>query len=91
MTTDDDPTVDTPAPRRFNSPAQLEYERMQAAKGTPRVPPSEVRIVDIDMPIGSMVAFMLKWAIASIPALIILTMAGLFLVALLGGTGAALR
>jgi hypothetical protein len=26
-----------------------------------------MRIVDIDMPIGSMIAFMLKWAIASIP------------------------
>jgi hypothetical protein len=82
MTTDTQ-TPDTPA-HRFNSPAQLEYERMLAAKGAPRVPPSEVRVVDFDMPLGSMVAFMLKWAIASIPALIILSFAGALLFALLG-------
>jgi hypothetical protein len=55
----------------------LEYERMLAAKAA-QLPPSEVRVVDINMPIGSMVAFMLKWAIASIPALIILSFAGAF-------------
>jgi len=43
-----------------------------------------VRVVDINMPIGSMVAFMLKWAIASIPTLIILSFAGAFPFALLG-------
>lgn len=32
----------------------------------------EVRVTDIRMPFGSMVVFMVKWAIASIPALIIL-------------------
>lgn len=31
-----------------------------------------VKISDIKMPFGSMVVFMVKWAIASIPALIIL-------------------
>jgi hypothetical protein len=55
---------------------------MLAAKGPP---PSAVRIVDIDMPIGSMIVFMLKWAIASIPALLILGFAGAILVAILGG------
>jgi hypothetical protein len=74
MTTDTQ-TPDTPAPR-FTSPAQLEYERMLAAKAVPQVQPSEVRVVDIDMPIGSMVAFMLKWAIASIPALSHLELCG---------------
>ena len=33
---------------------------------------STVRIADIKMPFGSMVVFMVKWAIASIPAIIIL-------------------
>jgi len=56
---------------------------MLAAKAA-QLPPSEVRVVDINMPIGSMVAFMLKWAIASIPALIILSFAGAFPFALLG-------
>ena len=32
---------------------------------------SEVAVVDINMPFGSMVAFMVKWAIASIPAMLI--------------------
>ena len=36
--------------------------------------PKPVSIQDIDIPFGSMVWFMVKWAIASIPAAIILTM-----------------
>ena len=32
----------------------------------------QVTVVDIKMPFGSMVAFMVKWAIASIPAFLIL-------------------
>ncbi len=32
----------------------------------------QVKIIDFDMPFGSMVSFMIKWAIASIPAFIIL-------------------
>ena len=35
---------------------------------------SRVKITDIKMPFGSMVVFMIKWAIASIPAIIILWM-----------------
>lgn len=35
-----------------------------------------VRITDIDMPFSSMVGFMVKWAIASIPAFLILLMLG---------------
>ncbi|PKG00471.1 hypothetical protein Y019_14095 [Alcanivorax sp. 97CO-6] len=34
------------------------------------------RIVDIDMPFGSMVTFMVKWSLASIPALMILALFG---------------
>lgn len=37
-----------------------------------------MRIVDIDMPIGSMVSFMVKWAIASIPAFLILGFLAMF-------------
>ena len=33
---------------------------------------SSVKIQDIDMPFGSMVSFMIKWALASIPAIMIL-------------------
>jgi hypothetical protein len=39
---------------------------------SPPSEPSPVRIVDVRMPFGSMVVFMVKWAIAAIPAIIIL-------------------
>lgn len=32
---------------------------------------SEIKVSDFDMPFGSMIWFMLKWAFASIPAMII--------------------
>ncbi len=44
-----------------------------------------VRITDVDMPFGSMVWFMVKWAIATIPALIILMFVGAVLIAILSG------
>ena len=51
-------------------------------------PPSNtVTIVDIRMPFGSMVVFMVKWAIASIPAFLILAVLGFFIVALLTAFG----
>jgi len=48
----------------------------RAAPG-PRAAPAEVVIVDFDMPFGSMVGFMVKWSIASIPAMVILLLVGL--------------
>ena len=52
--------------------------------------PQKVVVADISMSFGSMVSFMVKWAIASIPALIILFMIGAFLFAMFGGIGAAI-
>ena len=43
-----------------------------------------VKVVDFDMGFGSMVIFMVKWAIASIPAIIILTLIGLLIMTILG-------
>jgi hypothetical protein len=37
---------------------------------------NSVVVTDIKMPFGSMVVFMVKWAIATIPAIIILTVIG---------------
>ncbi len=37
---------------------------------------SEVIVTDIKMSFSSMVVFMVKWAIATIPAIVILTVAG---------------
>lgn len=42
----------------------------------------EVTVVDIKMPFWSMVTFMVKWVIASIPAFIILTIIWVFLAAI---------
>jgi len=43
---------------------------------------SNVVITDIQMPFGSMVTFMVKWAIATIPALLILIGVSMLVVAL---------
>jgi hypothetical protein len=40
------------------------------------IPGQEVKVTDVRMPFGSMVLFTVKWAIASIPALVILIVAG---------------
>ncbi len=51
----------------------------------------EVTIVDVKMPFGSMVVFMVKAAIAAIPAVIVLmiifTLVGLMLGGIFGGFG----
>tara|TARA_Y100001970_G_C13935414_1_gene700430 strand:- start:212 stop:472 length:261 start_codon:yes stop_codon:yes gene_type:complete len=36
-----------------------------------------VKITDFDMPFGSMVKFMIKWALASVPAIFIIFFVGL--------------
>lgn len=45
---------------------------------------SGVRVVDIEMPFGSMVTFMVKWALASIPAFLILALFGTAVAMVLG-------
>ncbi|TVO53064.1 hypothetical protein [Denitromonas halophila] len=49
--------------------------------GDPRL---EVNIADVRMPFSSMVVFMVKWAIAAIPAVIILAVIWFFVIGLLG-------
>ena len=46
---------------------------------------NRVVVVDVKMPFLSMVIFMVKWAIASIPAIIILSVIGAVIAGLLGG------
>ena len=43
-----------------------------------------VTVTDIKMPFGSMVEFMVKWAIASIPAFIILFLIGMMVMGVFG-------
>ena len=45
-------------------------------------PTTQVTVVDVNMPFGSMVVFMVKWALASIPAFFILAIPALILIAL---------
>ena len=46
---------------------------------------TEVTVVDIKMPFWSMVTFMVKWAIAAIPPIIILVVIRTILAALMAG------
>ena len=39
---------------------------------TPQTPPNPVVIVDVDIPMGSLFRFMLRGAIASVPAVIVI-------------------
>lgn len=45
-----------------------------------------VVVLDVNMSFGSMVVFMIKWALAAIPALLILTLIGFFAIALFGAS-----
>ena len=67
-------------------PPSLQQPSQPAQRATYRQPPLNVHVVDIKMPCGSMVMFMIKWALASIPALIILLLLYVvFVGTLLGG------
>lgn len=54
------------------------------------VPPQYVVVADVEMRFGSMVVFMVKWAVAAIPAALLLILLGAFVVGMLGGVGAML-
>jgi hypothetical protein len=58
------PPIPMPAPEAMAAPERI----------SPAAPPTpaQVTIVDFQMPFGSMVLFMVKWAIAAIPAMLIL-------------------
>jgi hypothetical protein len=53
--------------------------------------PVSVIVRDVEMSFGSMVVFIIKWTLASIPALIILFVVGMMLAAIFGGLFAGLR
>ena len=50
----------------------------------------EVVVTDIQMPFGSMVVFMIKWAIATLPAAMILFILGAILMGILAGIGSGI-
>jgi len=49
-----------------------------------------VKVVDLDMPFGSLVALMVKWAFAAIPAMIIVAVVGFLLAVFVSALGANL-
>ena len=51
----------------------------------------DVAIKDFNMPFSSMVIFMVKWAIASIPAIIIIWILVIILISIFGSSLAVLR
>ena len=53
--------------------------------------PVQCRVIDINMPFWSMVVFMVKWAVASIPALIILFVYLFFALSILAAIGYTLQ
>jgi len=46
---------------------------------------TEVTVVDVQMPFGSMVVFILKWTLAAIPAMIILFIIAAIMAVVFGG------
>lgn len=51
----------------------------------PKPRPQEVVVVDLNMSFMSMVIFMIKWALASIPALVALILIGVFVFSFVAG------
>lgn len=62
---------------------------IRSAKAATPVAPQRVSIAEVSMPFGSMVGFIIKWTLASIPALLILwaifLLIGILLGAMFGG------
>ena len=63
-------------------PLYKEYQKQQQ-----RIEEKSVHVKSFDMPFGDMVMFMVKWAIASIPAFIILFIIGAILTGIFGSLG----
>jgi hypothetical protein len=70
------PPIQTERPTLTTQPAP--YSKASGSS------PQQVIVTDIHMPFGSMVGFMVKWAIASIPAMIILFIIGAIIFGIFG-------
>jgi hypothetical protein len=72
--------------RRGLPPEQLTDAEARATTLHSSPPPiHRVTVTDINMPFGSMIVFMVKWAFASIPAFIIVAIVVFLIMTLLGG------
>ena len=68
-----------------NKANRVQNQKREQKMGTETT--SHVVVTDIRMPFLSMVVFMIKWAIAAIPAFIILAVIGAVVATLLSGLG----
>lgn len=85
------PPAYVPSPPAYVPAAPLPASDIQAVAAPAAVSQARpVVVTDINMPFGSMVVFMVKWALASIPAVIILAVVFLILSGILGGVLAGL-
>lgn len=81
----------TICPHCGNDPAQLpSRDRPYAVAKADALPVTRVTVVDFDMPFGSMVMVMTKWALATIPALLILGLIGFMVFVFLAAIGSSL-
>ena len=71
--------------------AAEEERQRRSAEHSPQPSAPAVRVVDFTMPFWSLVGFMIKVSLASIPAVIILAVVYLFAVAIFGGVLAGIR
>jgi len=62
-------------------------DEFESLRGPSNSDGDKVVVTDIDMKFGSMVLFMVKWAVASIPAVIILVVLGFAAFVMLGFLG----
>lgn len=63
-------------------------KKVLAAKKNPKkaLKKIPVQVIDIDMPFMSMVFFMVKWAFATIPAIIIIWIISTFIIGIITGS-----
>jgi hypothetical protein len=54
-------------------------------------PVQKVSVSDVSMPFGSMVVFILKWTLASIPAMLIIFLIAMVIAGLFGGMFMSMR
>lgn len=65
-----------------SSDSKIQYPYAKLSKN---VNSNEVVITNIDIPFGSMVKFIIKWSLASIPAIVILTIIYIVILTIIAG------
>lgn len=84
-----------PPPAKEASPYQPPSAPIDPSRADYSTPAQRVIVTDFDMPFGSMVLFIIKWVLASIPAMLILWLLMVVLLGVgalvLGGLGMAFR